>query len=902
MASYGHANNGIMMNQNNNNNNVSTGDPRNTGNAGGPRSKCDQVVFEALCKACEIIVGSRSSSTSNGSNNISMGGTAAYGGSNGINNNSNATTSTRFNLQVPEIPGVREILSQYRYQLHAVPVRLDVYYQHKNGGRELLERWCFEYRPCSSLDMFLEAEGMLTTQKQDAIAQLRHVWKRIVIWLRALYVYSRFLPAHVVVRHDSENGSSPSDTSTNNTNIGFSLYVNGDGTDDVNGLVQQQGFLRQTLPSGHVTTPYGQLAGHVVYVPAASLQHLLPRAVMMKGAIGLPTGQPYQQQQPQYQSQSRPIPMNNGYQNNNNSDDVGGVGNQNHAGSYEYKRQLSAPATMMQIPNQQRPASYSERSQLLQQQQQPQGSPHHQHHNPKNHLGTYDPARLIPPRKQGPNFQYHHQSSSPSMKPLLQRRHTSIDSGGGDGSNGCDTQSNAEKAPERVMSGLSLALMMANNNTNGGDVVQLAVTGEEGNDNNEQGKDDADVVRNSSHEKRRAALHQMPPHLMAADQHQPLSVSPHHIHHHYQPACSGDYGYAYNHFSRQQKVPTAGGSHGLTPQTQRTNSFDSRSASPSPFSMQHPQNTPPTAAFLGACHTPVTSRQRSGSLSGGTAGSLPNGLIAPRRSSSSSLGKGEASLANGGITPPFHDRPLGFLHEACIAEVTAASGQEDDGNDGNYEQESAKLRHYHHQSASQQQLASLDLLHSSPFQLQHHEQSLLLSSLQPYRGGGAGTVAMSGGLDSVLTNYSNPIAGFAGGGFPFGYSSPRSAFHASESDSYYYEDAMPFAVDLSSSPLNNDLQHQVQQSSRGHSDSSSLLFGGQSATLASLAQKCAAPNHKLKLFESYHLPDAATTSIASNGMAVHDDLVSSLADQLEEFRSFSASIQLPVTETTSSGS
>lgn len=53
----------------------------------GPRAKCDQVVFEAIAKAAEIVVGSRC-----WIDNLPM---------------ANNSSSSRFNLMVPEVQGVR---------------------------------------------------------------------------------------------------------------------------------------------------------------------------------------------------------------------------------------------------------------------------------------------------------------------------------------------------------------------------------------------------------------------------------------------------------------------------------------------------------------------------------------------------------------------------------------------------------------------------------------------------------------------------------------------------------------------------------------------------------------------------------------------------------------------------
>lgn len=71
----------------------------------GPRAKCDQVVFEAIAKAAEIVVGSRC--YIGGGENLG-GGNNPFGGVNAvINNNNNGSSGSRFNLMVPEVQGVR---------------------------------------------------------------------------------------------------------------------------------------------------------------------------------------------------------------------------------------------------------------------------------------------------------------------------------------------------------------------------------------------------------------------------------------------------------------------------------------------------------------------------------------------------------------------------------------------------------------------------------------------------------------------------------------------------------------------------------------------------------------------------------------------------------------------------
>ena len=85
----------------------------------GPRAKCDQVVFEAIAKAAEIVVGSRcwiDPTTIAVQQQQQQQQFANQGGHHNNNNNNNGGngngqynggSSSRFNLLVPEIQGVR---------------------------------------------------------------------------------------------------------------------------------------------------------------------------------------------------------------------------------------------------------------------------------------------------------------------------------------------------------------------------------------------------------------------------------------------------------------------------------------------------------------------------------------------------------------------------------------------------------------------------------------------------------------------------------------------------------------------------------------------------------------------------------------------------------------------------
>lgn len=192
---------------------------RTSPDTSGPRAKCEQVVFEAIAKAAEIIVHARCPLVSS----------------------PQKASSSRFNLHIPEIELVRSSLQRWRRSLH-VPLRLDVYYQH-DDRRELLERWCIEFTPSPQ---HFGAE----CASPDPIVQLRHVCKKIVIWLRSLYSIARLLPAH-------------------------QLYASQKLTYDIHVLEEWQDlpqFKHDTLPP--VPTPYGPLQWKVWYAP--SIRRFLP--------------------------------------------------------------------------------------------------------------------------------------------------------------------------------------------------------------------------------------------------------------------------------------------------------------------------------------------------------------------------------------------------------------------------------------------------------------------------------------------------------------------------------------------------------------------------------------------------------------------------------------------------
>lgn len=678
----------------------------------GPRSKCDQVVFEAIAKACEIIVTSRCPPSLDSTSSSNRAGTSSH-------------ATSRFNLQLSELPGVRSILQTIKSgggALH-VPLRLDVYYPHDEHRRELLERWCLEYSVCG-MERFLTREGIVT---QDPIAQLRLVCKRIVNWLRTLCCSTCLLPAQAFQREQAPA-------------LGFSLYMISDAGDDVSDLVHKQGFQVQSQPCS-VVTPYGELAWSVYYAPKRDIDRLVPRKLSSTSVS--------------FRQVSAAIPI----QTNNSSNH-----RMNHvSSSQDLQRHANEP---------------SEQTEKMV----PQSAPEYgglAHYPPSRFGTTFDPSH-INNRFRG-DRQEESLKTSNQPRTLLQRRHTVL--GPQTTMTPPRSQSpvpsqtfNGIQPPERVLSGLSLMMMM-----------------------NDGGKE--------QNEKRRAALHQMPPHLIE---------QAHQAHAHVAPSTTrqGEYGYAYNNHIPWQAIH---------PSQTKPTTFDRSpsdvseagthpiSASPhrhSPWLSAALASTPPGEAFLGGTTSPPF-------------------LLPPRNLMS---------------TPPFTPRPVTFVHPQHGVEPipatpdpkaptnTTVTAKTDTAYEETYD--------YHKVVPP---LASLDLLQSSPFQTSHAQGSMLLASLSL---GAAGSNLPP--TDFRASSNSMPL---------FTTLTPSAA------DEYLVED-MPFVVDAvttSSKPF--------ASSSTTHPSSANTTAArdlSESASVASFAQQLKSGN-RLRLFDSTAQlkPDELVDSLAN---------------------------------------
>ncbi|CAM9140332.1 unnamed protein product [Ectocarpus sp. 13 AM-2016] len=165
------------------------------------RSKCEQVVYELLCKVAELVVSSRVS----------------------LVQAQRREVNSKFSLHVQELAFVRSSMKAWENNL-TLPLGIDIFWVEGGGGdgaprRELLERWEIMYEAQDA------AEGKS--------AQLRHFFKRSIILLRTLYSLVRLLPAYSVHKRIQSRDVS---LVHSRDDTGFSLYPLRDGGSCGSGL------------------------------------------------------------------------------------------------------------------------------------------------------------------------------------------------------------------------------------------------------------------------------------------------------------------------------------------------------------------------------------------------------------------------------------------------------------------------------------------------------------------------------------------------------------------------------------------------------------------------------------------------------------------------------------------
>ena len=637
------------------------GDPAvhmaSTAATSGPRAKCDQVVFEALSKATEIIVSSRGGGANGLHPQQHQPHPAQRQQNFGVPYRPNVDTtpvSSRFNLTLPENTALRSILQKWRRALH-LPIRLDVYFEHEDNRRELLERWCLEYVMGDAFWRDQHNNALLSNESTDPIVQLRHVCKKIVIWLRTLYCFARLMPSAAFLNTSNNNLNQKPFSSS--SPIGFSLYAVSEDSADIAQL-KEQGFLYQRQPASAVTTPYGELSWQVLYAPGDTVHRLAPRRNTTEAGNLLrppPTT-------------SHAIPISNGRLEddskhpNHLSNHFDNVFPPNHPAAEERMMMQggipqSAPAHMHHHLSKERA-----RTDLWQNNGHHGAIPQQNTFNPRLFTNRDRRSTMDDPRQQ--NLQ---QRLIPPH--VLQRRHTSGQEmmEGENGANN-NTLKNSEKGdpPQRVRSGLSLALMMSDENN-------------EATSSRRDGDHTTNHNRDSAAEKRRAALHQMPPHLQQSS---PATRS-----------ISNEYGYAYNnHIPLEKLRAESGGSISAVPPSDTlptaTPEAIGHQSSPIPPTAASPLlgTTPPSGVFLGTMDPYVTPPPQIPSLAN---------LLPPRNPAAAT------------IAPPFASRPPGFSQDRPIVPSPGgvAKQQQVDRQEPNPQQEIVDIP----------QLTSLDMLHHSPF-------------------------------------------------------------------------------------------------------------------------------------------------------------------------------------------
>lgn len=226
----------------------------------GPRAKCSQVVYEAIAKACEIIVRSRCNNFNNNKEKS-------------MNHPKTATatsTSTRFNIEIEEIIEVRNILQRWRRSLH-VPVQLDIILEdsssdNKDGRNILLERWCIDYEESTLKE---EHQQQLGASASTTIPQLRQVCKRVVILLRTLHCMTKLLPSYHLVVDGYNNNSKGYYNNVTQSNIKYSIHAGNnhanDSQDLSHGNSNTSNYDKYQFIA--IPTPYGNLRISVLYMP-----------------------------------------------------------------------------------------------------------------------------------------------------------------------------------------------------------------------------------------------------------------------------------------------------------------------------------------------------------------------------------------------------------------------------------------------------------------------------------------------------------------------------------------------------------------------------------------------------------------------------------------------------------
>lgn len=859
-----------------------------------------------MTKACEIAVRGRLlllHDVNVGNDTLVVGGgnrRTSYGGpssttitSNNDSNNTGGGTSSRFNIEVDEVPAIRTTLQTWKRALN-VPLRLDVYYEHYDGDRgadgngsgegennierpppqrELLERWCIDYVPSSSSGNNMNS--CLQNDKSSSISQLRQVCKRIVVLLRSLHCLTRILPAYrlksLIMTHIASGAGVGGIIGGMNMggregwgSIGYSIYV---CDYELEPTLPSPSFTRHCIPN--VATPYGTLRLSVMHDASLNPNHMVAdlaekRAEWLQLRVGLTTP-----------TIAQPIPIQG-------QNTVGSAGPHASADESRGRRKYGScpPAALMGGPSS---------------------------------LGAMGRSPAVS------DFiisDYH----SPALKPLTAPSPGSVGS-----------RNNRVDDEKRVMSGLSLAMMGEEENSPGVEhqTVEQNTNHHYYNPSSPDEEDEhveASILPWGSSPATRAAFHHPPP-VYADIQHAQSSEmaensGTHFFHHH------GGYGYGYNgsqmQFNSEPPPPPPIASVGSP-----GSGADGLSISPSPL-----MSTPPQAMW-------------------GKPRQLSRCGRAPPSAIKEHVGNGGDEASEDDIAPPFTNptslqplpSPLDTRNSVTHSALVVANGnvvpnslgssphlqERVDGRSSEVQQQKRASS----SSALLPPMTSLDLLQKSPFSASRiTNKSTGNDAKVADRGDGDGLMmpfAPGSYRDEMFTSSiprmisadaklrtssigggssSNPLITSFGGGYSSagGYYStgPGASGRASGSHTLQIDaEEMPFAVDDDFPSLSGTTSPFSGKGSRSlwGSTKADLLDGASlggvaeitsSLAVSSLHHRCANEGRRLKLFESTQtlasIRDSGNAEGDDNGNA--DDDFATFNDQLSDFRSFGASLMV----------
>jgi hypothetical protein len=445
---------------------------------------------------------------------------------------------------------------------------------------------------------------------------------------------------------------------TQNSAIGFSIYVVSEGNDDVSGLVQQQGFSSQGHPHS-VWTPYGELGWRVFYAPSSVVQRLIPErapysqqmpnnnnAAMMPnsntahGSISRTPSQPIpmrpqQQQQQQYSQQP-----------STNADTNASAQSFHPQRDMTIVRRDSTPAPTMTT----RSAPQHTGRGMYQRSKSDVSDVLYNH----GHQQQQQPLSTSP----------HQQSFQPQQQQQQQQQYSNSPSTGAPRGISSSPVSNP---PPKNLSGLSLAMMTLSDN---GDDDMVDNDNDNNKNNTTNGGTD-NTANSEAAEKRRAALHHAPPQL-------PQSSS-NSLNKNKSPlASAGEYGYAYNNHIPQM----------------RANNNNPLLSAQSPMAHTPLGSTPPGYLLGGPTPPPATANWSN--------------LIPPRGAVTPPFTRPMGFVGEPVVAPSQPLPPPAHSNSMAMGTTVASSSL-------NQQQQHQHLAHSNGVAALLVPTTSLDLLHSSPF-------------------------------------------------------------------------------------------------------------------------------------------------------------------------------------------